>query len=87
MRNARKALLHAKNFLLITENDKAIRLHAGDDPATLLLTLAVHNDEFRYTLEAVLDQANETLGDQHRTRRTLGLIKRSGKFQEAGYVA
>ena len=46
MRNARKALLHAKNFLLITENDKAIRLHAGDDPATLLLTLAVHNDEF-----------------------------------------
>lgn len=64
MRNARKALLHAKNFLLITENDKAIRLHAGDDPATLLLTLAVHNDEFRYTLEAVLDQANETLGDK-----------------------
>jgi len=64
MRNARKALLHAKNFLLITENDKAIRLYAGDDPATLLLTLAVHNDEFRYTLEAVLDQANETLGDQ-----------------------
>jgi len=64
MRNARKALLHAKNFLLITENDKAIRLHAGDDPAILLLTLAVHNDEFRYTLEAVLDQANETLGDK-----------------------
>ncbi len=64
MRNARKALLHAKNFLLITENDKAIRLHAGDDPATLLLTLAVHNDEFRYTLEAVLEQANETLSDQ-----------------------
>jgi hypothetical protein len=63
MRNARKALLHAKNFLLITENDKAIRLHAGDDPATLLLTLAVHNDEFRYTLEAVIEQANETLGD------------------------
>ena len=64
MRNARKALLHAKNFLLITENDKAIRLHMGDDPATLLLTLAVHNDEFRYTLEAVLNQANETLNDQ-----------------------
>jgi hypothetical protein len=64
MRNARKALLHAKNFLLITENDKAIRLHAGDDPATLLLTLAVHNADFRHTLEAVLEQANETLSDK-----------------------
>ena len=72
MRNARKALLHAKNFLLITENDKAIRLHAGDDPATLLLTLAVHNDEFRYTLEAVLDQANETSPEgSNKTRRTV----------------
>tara|TARA_B100000497_G_C7552435_1_gene333747 strand:+ start:204 stop:425 length:222 start_codon:yes stop_codon:yes gene_type:complete len=61
MRAARKALLHAKNFLLLTENGQALRLHAGDDPATLLLTMAIHNAEFRYTLEAVLNQANETL--------------------------
>ena len=63
MRAARKALLHAKNYLLITENSEVIRLHAGDDPATLLLTLAVHNAEFRYTLEAVIKQANETIGN------------------------
>ena len=63
MRNARKALLHAKNFLLITENAEVVRLHAGQDPATLLLTLAVHNVEFRQTLEAVIVQANEALGD------------------------
>ena len=61
MRAARKALLHAKNYLLITENSEVLRLHAGADPATLLLTLAVHNAEFRFTLEAVLNQANETL--------------------------
>ena len=63
MRAARKALLHAKNYLLITENSEVLRLHAGADPATLLLTLAVHNAEFRYTLEAVIKQANETIGD------------------------
>ena len=63
MRAARKALLHAKNYLLITENSEVIRLHAGADPATLLLTLAVHNAEFRYTLEAVIKQANETIND------------------------
>ena len=63
MRNARKALLHAKNFLLITENSEVVRLHTGPDPATLLLTLAVHNVEFRQTLEAVIVQANEALGD------------------------
>ena len=62
-RNARKALLHAKNYLLITENTQVIRLHTGDDPATLLLTLAVHNVEFRQTLEAVIVQAHEALGD------------------------
>ena len=61
MRAARKALLHAKNFLLITDNSQVIRLHAGDDYATLLLTIAVNNAEFRYLLEAVLNQANETL--------------------------
>ena len=61
MRAARKALLHAKNFILITDNSQVLRLHAGDDPATLLLTMAVHNAEFRYTLEAVLNQAHETL--------------------------
>lgn len=64
MRAARKALLHAKNFLLITDNSQVLRLHAGDDPASLLLTMAVHNAEFRYTLEAVLNQANETLDAQ-----------------------
>ena len=63
MRNARKALLHAKNFLLITENAEVVRLHTGPDPTTLLLTLAVHNVEFRQTLEAVIVQANEALGD------------------------
>lgn len=63
MRNARKALLHAKNFLLITENAEVVRLHTGPDPATLLLTLAVHNADFRKTLEAVIVQANEALGD------------------------
>lgn len=63
MRNARKALLHAKNFLLITENAEVVRLHTGHDPATLLLTLAVHNVEFRQTLEAVIVQAHEALGD------------------------
>ena len=63
MRNARKALLHAKNFLLITENAEVVRMHTGPDPATLLLTLAVHNVEFRQTLEAVLVQAHEALGD------------------------
>ena len=63
MRAARKALLHAKNYLLITENSEVLRLHAGADPATLLLTLAVHNAEFRYTLEAVIKQANETIND------------------------
>ena len=61
MRAARKALLHAKNFILITDNSQVLRLHAGDDPATLLLTMAVYNEEFRYLLEAVLNQANETL--------------------------
>ena len=61
MRAARKALLHAKNFILITDNSQVLRLHAGDDPATLLLTMPVHNEEFRYLLEAVLNQANETL--------------------------
>jgi len=61
MRAARKALLHAKNFILITDNSQVLRLHAGDDPATLLLTMAVHNEEFRHLLEAVLNQANETL--------------------------
>ena len=63
MRAARKALLHAKNYLLITENSEVLRLHAGADPATLLLTLAVHNAEFRFTLEAVIKQANETIND------------------------
>lgn len=63
MRNARKALLHAKNFLLITENAEVVRLHTGPDPATLLLTLAVHNADFRKTLEAVIVQAHEALGD------------------------
>jgi hypothetical protein len=63
MRNARKALLHAKNFLLITENAEVVRLHVGQDPATLLLTLAVHNAEFLHTLEAVIVQAHEALGD------------------------
>ncbi len=63
MRNARKALLHAKNFLLITENAEVVRLHVGQDPATLLLTLAVHNVEFLQTLEAVIVQAHEALGD------------------------
>lgn len=62
-RNARKALLHAKNYLLITENSQILRLHTGEDPATLLLTLAVHNVEFRQTLEAVIVQAHEALGD------------------------
>ena len=61
MRAARKALLHAKNFLLITDNSQVLRLHSGDDPASLLLTVAVNNAEFRHTLEAVLNQANETL--------------------------
>jgi len=63
MRNARKALLHAKNYLLITENAEVVRLHAGEDPATLLLTLAVFNEDFRRTLEAVIVQAHEALGD------------------------
>lgn len=63
MRNARKALLHAKNFLLITENAQVVRLHTGPDPATLLLTLAVHNEQFLQTLEAVIVQAHEALGD------------------------
>ena len=63
MRAARKALLHAKNFILITDNSQVLRLHAGDDPATLLLTMAVHNAEFRFTLEAVIEQAHKTLGD------------------------
>lgn len=63
MRNARKALLHAKNFLLITENAEVVRLHTGPDPATLLLTLAVHNEQFLKTLEAVIVQAHEALGD------------------------
>jgi len=62
MRSARKALLHAKNFLLITENSQVVRLHIGEDPATLLLTLAVHNAEFLHTLEAVIVQAHEALG-------------------------
>jgi hypothetical protein len=52
MRSARKALLHAKNYLLI-----------GEDPATLLLTLAVNNAEFLHTLEAVIVQAHEALGN------------------------
>lgn len=63
MRNARKALLHAKNYLLITENSEVVRLHVGQDPATLLLTLAVHNAEFRAILEAVIVQAHEALGN------------------------
>ena len=63
MRAPRKALLHAKNYLLITENSQVIRLHAGDDPATLLLTMAIHNEDFRKTLEAVIEQAHKTLGD------------------------
>jgi hypothetical protein len=63
MRSARKALLHAKNYLLITENSQVIRLHIGEDPATLLLTLAVNNAEFLHTLEAVIVQAHEALGD------------------------
>ena len=63
MRSARKALLHAKNYLLITENSQVIRLHIGEDPATLLLTLAVNNAEFLHTLEAVIFQAHEALGD------------------------
>jgi len=40
-----------------------VRLHTGPDPATLLLTLAVHNAEFLHTLEAVIVQAHEALGD------------------------
>ncbi len=63
MRAARKALLHAKNFILITDNSQVIRLHSGDDPASLLLTVAVNNAEFRHTLEAVIVQAHETLGN------------------------
>lgn len=63
MRSARKALLHSKNYVLITENSQTIRLHFGKDPATLLLTVAVHNAEFLHILEAVIVQAHETLGD------------------------
>ena len=62
MRNARKALLHAKNLPPhhgeCRSRSAACRTRSRD----FTLTLAVHNAEFLHTLEAVIVQAHESLG-------------------------